>query len=40
VPRRGIAVASVADANRVTGKAMGRVRAYRPLTPQMLASQP
>ena len=40
VPWRGIAVASAATAGRITEKTMGQVRAYRPLTPQMLASQP
>lgn len=40
VPWRGIAVASIANASRITEKAMGQVRAYRPLTPQILASQP
>ncbi len=40
VPWRGIALASIANASRITEKAMGQVRAYRPLTPQMLASQP
>ena len=40
VPCRGIAVVSVASAGRIADKATGQVRAYRPLTPQMLASQP
>lgn len=40
VPRRGIAVVSAANAGGITEKARGRVRAYWPLTPQLLASQP
>lgn len=39
VPWRGIAVASAANAGRITEKTMGHVRVYRPLTPQLLASQ-
>ena len=40
VPWRGIAVVSDASAGRITAKAMGQVRAYQPLTPQMLAARP
>lgn len=40
VPCRGIAAVSAADAGRISEKARGRVRAYRPLTPQILARQP
>lgn len=40
VPWRGIAVVSVANAGRISEKALGQVRVYRPLTPQMLAAQP
>ena len=36
---RGIAVASSANATRITEKSQGRVRAYRPLTPQIPAPQ-
>jgi hypothetical protein len=39
VPWRGIAVVNVANAGRIAGRTMGRVRVYRPLTPQLLASQ-
>jgi len=40
VPCRGISVVSAANAGKITEKAMGQVRAYRPLTPQILAPQP
>ena len=39
VPWRGIAVASAANAGGITEKTMGKVRVYRPMTPQLLASQ-